>query len=60
MDPEAAFVVFNSTDTSSDDIQPIILMPLESVSERHVISMVRNSNLLSVHNHTLVHLILST
>ena len=60
VDPEAAFIVFNSTDTSKGDIQPIILVPYESVSERNIISMVGNSNLLSMHNHTLVHLTLST
>jgi inosine-uridine nucleoside N-ribohydrolase len=42
VDPEAAFIVFNSTDTSMGDTQPIILVPLESTSERNIISMVRN------------------
>jgi inosine-uridine nucleoside N-ribohydrolase len=46
VDPEAAFIVFNSTDTSTGDIQPIILLPYESVSERNVISMDWRMNVL--------------
>jgi inosine-uridine nucleoside N-ribohydrolase len=42
VDPEAAFIVFNSTDTSDGDIQPIILVPLESTSERNLLTSVRN------------------
>jgi hypothetical protein len=43
MDPEAAFIVFNSTDTSTGHIQPIILVPYDSVAERNTITMVRKS-----------------
>jgi inosine-uridine nucleoside N-ribohydrolase len=41
VDPEAAFIVLNSTDTSTEDTQPIILVPFESISERNIITMVR-------------------
>jgi inosine-uridine nucleoside N-ribohydrolase len=43
VDPEAAFIVFNSTDTSTGHIQPIILVPFDSVSERNIITTVRKS-----------------
>ncbi|XP_021916269.1 probable uridine nucleosidase 1 [Zootermopsis nevadensis] len=43
VDPEAAFIVFNSSDTSTGHIRPITLVPYDSVSERNIVTMVRRS-----------------
>lgn len=48
VDPEAAFIVFNSTDTTAGDIQPIILVPLESTSERNVLTKDWRKNVLGI------------
>ncbi|PNF15370.1 hypothetical protein B7P43_G00929 [Cryptotermes secundus] len=48
VDPEAAFIVFNSTDTTDGDIQPIILVPLETTSERNILTKEWRKNVLGI------------
>jgi hypothetical protein len=40
VDPEASFIVFDSVNAADNDINPIVLLPWESVVKRNTISMV--------------------
>lgn len=40
VDPEASFIVFDSVNATDNDMNPIVLLPWESVVKRNTISMV--------------------